>query len=50
MLPCPHCQKMHDISHRMHGDRVWCVRCGKWFAVVMRLDGSVYLVKVEPPA
>lgn len=47
--PCPHCGTNHDISSRLNGDRVWCVRCGKWFAVVMRIDGSTYLSKCEAP-
>jgi hypothetical protein len=48
--PCPHCGKDYDISYRMHGDRVWCRFCGKWFAVVMRPDGSVYLSKCDAPS
>ena len=46
---CPHCRGLHDISTRMNGDRVWCRFCGKWYAVVMRADGQVYLAKVEAP-
>ncbi len=45
---CPHCNRPVDIARRMNGDRVYCL-CGKWYAVVMRLDGSVYLVKANMP-
>ena len=47
---CPHCRSLHDISTRLHGDRVWCRFCDKWFSVVMRPDGQVYLAKCDAPA
>lgn len=47
--PCPHCRADYDISTRIHGDRVWCRFCGKWFSVVMRLDGSTNLAKCDAP-
>lgn len=46
---CPHCGREHDISHRMHGDRVWCMFCDQWFSVVYRTDGEVYLAKCDAP-
>ncbi len=46
--PCPHCGAFCDISTRMNGDRVWCVGCDRWFAVVIR-DGNTILVKAAPP-
>lgn len=47
--PCPHCGKDYDISLRAPNARCWCRFCGKWFAVVMRLNGSVYLSKCDAP-
>lgn len=46
--PCPHCQQPYDITRRLNGDQCWCP-CGKWFRVVMRLDGSTYLSKCAAP-
>jgi|EndMetStandDraft_2_1072991.scaffolds.fasta_scaffold3206379_1 hypothetical protein len=48
-VPCPRCQRLYDVSHRLNGDRVWCPGCDKWAAVVMRVDSSVYLAPVAPP-
>lgn len=47
--PCPHCGGDHDINARINGDVVLCHFCGKWFRFVIRLNGSAYLAKCEPP-
>jgi len=47
--PCPRCQHPYDVTYRKHTDRVWCQHCGKWAAVIIRLDGSIYLAPVAPP-
>jgi hypothetical protein len=46
-LPCPRCQHPCDVRN---GDRVWCLQCGHWSAVVIRVDSSVYLAPVAPPS
>ena len=47
--PCPHCTRPYDISHRMHGDVVWCMHCDNWSAVVMFPNGRTELMKCDPP-
>lgn len=46
--PCPHCGSDYDITRRLNGDQCWCP-CGKWFRVVCRLHGQVYLAKCDAP-
>ncbi len=48
-LPCPRCERPHNISHCLHGARVLCRHCGHWATVVIRIDSSLYLAPVAPP-
>lgn len=48
MLNCPHCNRAHDISSRLAGDRIWCP-CGNWLMLAFHRSGEAYFVKVSPP-
>lgn len=48
MADCPHCGREHDVSRRLHNDRVYCL-CGGWFVVIHRIDAGVQLMKCDPP-
>ena len=45
--PCPHCGRAHDVSRRLHNDRVYCL-CGGWFVVLHRPDG-IWIGACDPP-
>jgi hypothetical protein len=49
LVPMEHCPDLFAPCHRLHGDRVWCPGCGRWAAIVMRVDNSVYLAPAAPP-
>ncbi len=38
--PCPHCQRLHDLSARIAGDRVYCPTCEHWPVVVVTPSGT----------
>lgn len=35
-IPCPHCGRLYDASHRIAGDQVWCPGCNGLFTVRFR--------------